>query len=311
MGSTDGLVAARSLNEAPLSDRLRAGLRRSAAGRWWYRGRRNRMADAYVLSFPKTGRTWLRLMLGRAVAVHHGLVEAGGDGDGGVMELDRLADRVAGLPRVRFKHDDNPHFKTAGELVLRKTEYADRPVVFLVRDPRDTAVSAYYQLAKREARYRFTGSIEEFLGHPRGSVATMLAFYNVWAEQRGAAKRFLLMRYEDLHADTAGELRRAFEFLGLGAGRGAVSDATVADAVAFAKFDNMRRMEAKAATQGDAANARLAATDPTDVTTYKTRSGKVGDYVNHMSGEAAAALTARVRDELDPVYGYPYELGDG
>ena len=85
----------------------------------------------------------------------------------------------------------------------------------------------------------------------------------------------------------------------------------MADAVAFAKFDNMRRMEAKAATRGDAANARLAATDPTDVTTYKTRSGKVGDYVNHLSADAAAALTARVRDELDPVYGYPYEPGDG
>jgi hypothetical protein len=310
------MAAPRRLDHAPLTDRLRAALRRSAAGRAWYRHRRNRMADAYVLSFPKTGRTWLRLMLGKAIALHHGLADLDG---ADALELDRLADRVPGLPRVRFKHDDNPHFKTAGELVLRKTEYADRPVVFLVRDPRDTAVSAYYQLTRREARYRYDGTLEQFLDHPRGSLDTMLAFYNVWRAQRHAPRRFLLVRYEDLHTDTAGELRRVFAFLGLAGDRGDVTDATLDAAVAFARFDNMRRMErAAAATPGAPGspggpgvievNARLAATDPDDPTTYKTRSGKVGDFVNHVCPAVADAITRRVRDGLDPSYGYPIDL---
>ncbi|MEM0914951.1 MAG: sulfotransferase domain-containing protein [Planctomycetota bacterium] len=298
------MAAPRRLDHAPLGDRLRAALRRSAPGREWYRHRRNRMADAYVLSFPKTGRTWLRLLLGKAIATHHQLPEEQGDGNADLLELDRLADRLPGLPRIRFKHDDNPHFKTPGELVTRKTEYADRPVVFLVRDPRDTAVSAYHQLSKREARYRFDGTLEQFLDCPRGSVATMLRFYNLWHAERETPKRFLLVRYEDLHADTAGQLRRVTDFLELGD----VTEDTLAAAVDFARFDNMRKMEQNASqSTTSGGNARLAATDPNDATTFKTRSGKIGDFVNHMPPATAAALTQRVREELDPAYGYPYD----
>ncbi|MEM1210513.1 MAG: sulfotransferase domain-containing protein [Planctomycetota bacterium] len=299
------MAAPRSLDHAPLGDRLRAALRRSAPGRAWYRHRRNRMADAYVLSFPKTGRTWLRLLLGKAIATHHQLQDAD---SADLLELDRLADRLPDLPRIRFKHDDNPHFKTPDELVTRKTEYADRPVVFLVRDPRDTAVSAYHQLTKREARYRFDGSLEQFLDCPRGSVATMLRFYNLWHAERDTPKRFLLVRYEDLHADTAGQLRRVTDFLELTSGGGEFSDDTLAAAVDFARFDNMRRMEQKASQRDTSGgNARLAATDPNDPTTFKTRSGKIGDFVKHIPPATADALTQRVRDELDPSYGYPYE----
>jgi hypothetical protein len=269
---------------------VRAQLRRSAMGRLVYRFRRNRMADVFVLSFPKTGRTWLRVLLGKALALHHGLQDAE------VIELDQLARAIPSLPRIRFKHDDNPHFKAPHELVDFKYEYRDRKVVLLVRDPRDTLVSAYFQMTKREDSYRFEGTLADFLRCPRGSWDTMIRFYNIWADQRSAPAAFLLVRYEDLHADAARELRRVLEFLGYRD----VAEQTIQAAVEFSRFENMRKME----QSNSLSSGRLKPGDAKDPESFKTRKGKVGGYVDYLDGEQIAELNARLKRELAPIYGY-------
>jgi hypothetical protein len=69
-------------------------------------------------------------------------------------------------------------------------------VILLVRDLHDTVVSSC-------------------LNWPCGSLASMLRYYNVWAAQRTVPREFKLVRYEDMHADAPGELRRVHAFLGL------------------------------------------------------------------------------------------------
>lgn len=278
------------LESPPVIELLRAQLRKTAPVRAIYRYRRNRMADVFVLSFPKTGRTWLRLLLGKAIALHHGLDDAE------VMELDKLAQAIDGLPRIRFKHDDNPHFKAASELVTAKTEYRDRKVVFLVRDIRDTLVSAYFQMTKREDSYRFEGELADFMASKRGSVDTMIRFYNIWADQQHVPKDFLLVRYEDLHADAGKELKRVLDFIG----ETGVSDETIAEAVAFSRFDNMRKMEQRDAL----GSGRLKPGNAADPESFKTRKGKVGGYVEYLTPEQVMQLNNRLRDELSPMYGY-------
>ncbi len=276
--------------ESPrVTELVRSWLRRSAVGRASYRLRRNRMADVFVLSFPKTGRTWLRLLLGKALSIHHGVA-------GDAMAPDKLAAQVPGLARVRFKHDDNPHFKAPHELVSRKTEYRDRKVIFLVRDVRDTLVSAYFQMTRREPRYRFDGPIEKFLRCPRGSVETIIRFYNIWADQRRVPAAFLLVRYEDMHADTARELRRVLDFIG----QSQVSDEAVRQAVEFCRFENMRKME----QQGSIESSRMVPGNASDPESFKTRKGKIGGYVEYLDAEDIRWLDDKVRRELDPFFGY-------
>ena len=216
------------------------------------------------------------------------------------MALDRLHERRPGVPLILPKHDDYPQLKTPRELVVCKDEYQFSRVIFLVRDIRDLAVSAYFQMSKR--RGKFEGTLSEFLHNERGGVSTMIRFHNIWAQHHQQTFGFLLVRYEDLHQDTERELRRMVDFLDMGH----VSDETVNRAVEFASFQNMRKRETGPASA--AGPNRLDGGSISDPESLKTRKGKVGGFADYMGAEDAAWLTTRLEQELDPMYGYPYRL---
>ncbi len=263
-------------------------LRRCVLGRLYYRRRRNRMGDVYVLSFPKAGRTWLRVMLTRALQLHFGIKSDE------LAPLQQLAVDNPRVPRIRFRHDDNPQFKTPDELVTRKTEFGDCKVIIMIRDIRDLCVSAYFQMTRREVR--FEGSISDYIRNRRGSVDSMIRFYNIWARNRHVPADFMLIRYEDLHADAPGHLKKVLDFLGA---TGADQD-TIRRAVEFAQFENMRKLEL-----ADAAGRKwLRPGQKGDVESYKTRRGKIGGYANYISEADVEMINQKIRDHLDPMYGY-------
>ncbi len=250
-------------------------------------------ADIMFVSFPKCGRTWLRVLLGHALQLHFHKPELdywqqmfGGD--------------APGLPCLSFRHDGGPLTQTAAELPADKTLYRDKKVVVLVRDPRDALVSAYFQTSQRkygqEPKRRFQGTLHEYLHQPVGSVDTFLRYYAIWAEQRHIPRDFLLLRYEDMHADPVKELRRVLDFIGVTG----VSEEVIAEAVAFASFENMHRME----MTGEASSAKLQPSDVDNPDSLKTRRGIVGGYVDYLSADDIEYLNKRIRAEFPPYYGY-------
>jgi hypothetical protein len=273
---------------APLRFRMRARFRKTFLARQVYRRGWPLRGDVLLLSFPKAGRTWLRVMLGRAMAEHFGV--RGAD----LFKLDRMGDPARGIPRIKIKHDDNPQLKLPEELVPNKSEYRGVKVVYLARDIRDLAVSNYFEFTRR--RGQEDRGLSAYLRSRRGSVDTMIRHYNIWAANRNVPAGFHLVRYEDLHADSAGCLSDLLAFLGIKN----VADATVRRAVEFASFDNMHRMERSGAFQ----HRRLRAMDDSDRETYKTRRGKVAGYRDYLSSEDIDLLDGKIRAELDPFYGY-------
>jgi len=256
--------------------------------RWYRRRMRARAADVYLLSFPKVGRTWLRVMIGKLLAEHYGHPELA------VGELDDETRRFPGVPRVVVKHDGAPHRSTPDEIDADKGEFADSKVILVVRNPLDTTVSNYFQVTRRENT--FHGDMAAWLAEPRGSVASMLRYYSVWAAQRHVPEQLLLVRYEDLKADTARELRRVAAFLGMDG----VSDATIAAAVEHGSFSKMRAREASRPADG----SRFAAGREGDPESFKTRKGKVGGYIDYLTPEQVAWLQGKVGNEMDRWYGY-------
>jgi hypothetical protein len=250
--------------------------------------RAERRADVLLISYPKCGRTWLTLLLVKAMAEHAGVHEFD------PLSNDLLGGQVPGLPHVRISHDDDPHWKTPRALGRSKRRYRDKKVLLLVRDPRDVVVSMYFERTKRERAY--DGTLSEFLREERGSLATILGYYDVWARERAVPRALCLVRYEDLRAEPARELRRILAFLGLAH----VSDEHVAAAVAYASFENMRSMEVGDVLQ----SGRLRARDPGDPESYKTRKGKVGGYRDYLQPAEVEWMERRIREQLDPWYGY-------
>lgn len=257
---------------------FRASLRARAA---------ERQADVLLISYPKCGRTWLRMLLSRVLQLHCGIEDVE------YMATDVLGGGVGDVPHIRISHDDNPHWKTAARLTTSKRRYRRKKVILLVRDPRDVVVSMYFERTRRERAYE--GSLHEFLHEPKGSLETMLAYYNVWARERTAPADFFLVRYEDLKRDTAGTLGRLLSFIGVNA-----TDEHIAEAVSFASFQNMRKMESNQLLD----SGRLRPRDPDDVESFKTRRGVVGGYVDYLEPDEIAWMEAHIRDTLDPFYGY-------
>jgi hypothetical protein len=244
------------------------------------------IADAYLISFPKCGRTWLRLMIGRAIDAHYRV------GSDNLLDLWALASHNPTIPKIVVTHEDDSVSKLPRELNRDKSRFATKRVVFLVRDPRDVVISHYFQLARREQRYR--GGLEDFLHEPRGSLDSLIEYYNVWAESRDVPAGFLEVRYEDLVRDTQGELGRVLDFLGLEE----IPEATIGEAVSFASFDRMRKMEIEDAF----GSPRLRSPESTDPEALKTRRGKVHGFRDYLEPKDIDFLNRRIAERLSPSY---------
>ena len=117
-------------------------------------------ADTYVLSYPKSGRTWMRALLGKALVDHYHL------SSGRLLELEEVT-RLAGLPVATFYHDGSAMLDGLSWRDLRsdKSEYRDKRVLLLGRDVRDTLVSAYFHATRRLGIYE--GTISSFIRDER------------------------------------------------------------------------------------------------------------------------------------------------
>ena len=137
--------------------------------------------------------------------------------------------------------------------------------------------------------------LAEFLLDPRhGQLARCVAFLNRWAARSRKLPGVVLLRYEDLHADAAGGLRRAAGLLG------DFAEEEIRAAVAFAAFDSLREKEAR----GFFRSGRLRPGDPGDPDSFKVRRGRVGGWRDYLTAEQAARVDDLVAARLDPALGY-------
>lgn len=224
-------------------------------------------ADVLVVSFPKSGRTWLRLLLGKTLCDGFGLDES--------LMLDPLRlTAQANLPPVLFTHDgsSNKRGKRFDELGTDRSVYREKKVAYLTRNPLDVLVSCYFEATRRKRVFR--GSLAEFLRHDRYGLRKILVFNRIWEASRHQPKAFLLLRYEDVHASPVEALRALLGFLGARE----LPEETLGGAVSYATFGNMRELERSRHFRGK----RMAPRDVNDEESYKTRRGKIRGYTDYL-----------------------------
>ena len=266
--------------------------------RGWFENTRLRKADAVVVSFGKSGRTWLRVMLSRAYAKRHGL------GDDKFLRFDEFRKKTGKVPAILFTHDNY-----LGDYTGHRADKADyRPyrVVLLVRDPADTVVSQYFQWRHRMRRHkkiindypRESGdelSMFDFVMGEQAGLPKVIRFMNEWAEAMPKLPNVMVLTYEDLRDKTADGLRRVMEFLGTPA-----TESEIADAVEYARLDNMRQREQEGAVD----SRRLKAADKSNPDSFKARRAKVGGYRDYFDAAQVRAIDELVSTTLASVYGY-------
>ncbi len=275
-------------------------------GRWY----RNQATDAYIVSFPKCGRTWLRLMLGRALQQQFNLSHP--DIMGKMLSLKPLAELHPDVPKIVVTHDDDPHWKKPDELEISKAKYKNAKIIFLARDPRDVIVSAYFEQKKRASLWiewmkkekhlqgykdrlkPYEGDLSSFIYEDVGSLNTLLKFYNIWSNNRHIPKEFLLVSYENMQENPHRELCRVLDFLNV-----KYREEVIGEAVKYSSFDNMRKME----KQGKVPE-NLKATNPDDQESYKTRKGKVGGFTEYLTEAEITYINNKINATLSDFYRY-------
>jgi hypothetical protein len=250
---------------------------------------RFRDADAIVLSLGKSGRTWLRVMLHRALALEYGIP----------FDPIRLEPGASGAPRIAYTHELATHLREAtrtnqllGKSILPRRLTDRKRMIVLARDPRDVVISSYFH--KTERSRKTDCSLEEFLHHPRWGIEGLVHILNRWRVRFAAHPQCHWLSYEGLHHDPQGELLRLFASIGT-----PVSPAVVAAAVDEARFDRMKAAEAA----GEFSDMRLRPGDPARPDSFKVRRGQVGGYRGDLGPESIAYVDAAVA-RLDPFYGY-------
>jgi hypothetical protein len=160
-------------------------------------------ADALLASFPRSGNTWLLFMLAELLT-----------GD----EVDFM-EAITAVPLIG-RHRGAPALLPGGGRLIKTHEaYRRTPVrraVYLVRDVRDV-VPSYHRLGAANGlpSPSFDTFVTRFADGTAGGVGSWQDHVASWLDAAGDGADVLLVRYERMVDDTAGELRRVVDHLGL------------------------------------------------------------------------------------------------
>jgi hypothetical protein len=232
-----------------------------------------RADDTFIISYPRSGNTWTRFLIANLLHPQEPVTFA---------NIERLIPDAEAQSSRYMRRMPSPR-------MIKSHSYFDPRyprVIYIVRDPRDVALS-YYDFSRKyrqiEDGYPLQRYIEDFTtGH------LLSAGWGTWGENvaswvyaRGARPGFLLLRYEDMKARPEQELTRIAEFLGIQA-----SPELLRTAIESSSADRMREMEK---TQGK--NWVTTKDKRSDLPFVRTAS--VGGWKTNLQTEPVAKIEAR------------------
>jgi hypothetical protein len=268
----------------------------------WARGfeesRKLHRSDLVVVSYGKSGRTWLNVMLSRYFQLRFGLPEYSMFSFNNLHEMDRT------IPTVQFTHDNYLRDYTGSG--ASKTAFYRKPTLLLARHPADVAVSLFFQWRYRMPAHKkqLNGypphgaeiSVFDFVMHDSG-LRDVVRFLNEWAGEFPQLENGLMVRYEDMRRDAKKELDRMLRWMGQ-----EPTEAEIAGAVEFASFENLKALEARKAFSKN--TKRLAPGQADNPDSFKVRRAKVGGYRDYFDDEQVRQIETYICDNLDPLFGY-------
>jgi len=190
--------------------------------------------DTFLVSFPKSGNTWARFLIANLVRPNEKIDFSNVNGVIPGPEVTRNRDLIR-IPRPR---------------IIKSHQYFDpryKQVIYIARDPRDVVVSQYHFQRKRKLvadGFPLSDFVGKFLAGETCYYGSWGEHVNSWLSTRHGQRGFLLLRYEDMVADTPRELTKVAEFLNVRA-----TPEGIAQAVQRSSADTMRKLEKSQAQQ--------------------------------------------------------------
>jgi muconolactone delta-isomerase len=168
----------------------------------WIRHQSLRASDVFFASYPRSGSTWLRFLLFGSL----------------VGEPSGFSSVNLAIPDVKVHKHGLPLMPGGGRLIktheVFHPEY--RKAVYLVRDPRDVALSEYaYQTSLGLVTAELDNYLRMFVTQAVNPFASWRAHVDSWLSAPLGQGQLLIVRFEDLRADPFKIVVQIVEFLGL------------------------------------------------------------------------------------------------
>lgn len=232
--------------------------------------------DIFIVSYPKSGNTWTRFLIGNLFY------------QGEIIDFTNVEQKVPDI----YQNSDGKLLKLKSPRILKSHEYFDpryKKVIYIVRDPRDVLVS-YYEFKRKMGGIGEEVGIDQFTSDFIGGSADP---FGTWGENTGSwlgarkdSPDFLLIKYENLLADTHRELSVIAEFIGL-----SVHDELIEKAVAASSFKTMRQKEMEQGSQWKALAKSKSAVP-------FVRSGKAGGWKERLSEKELKLIESAWREQM-------------
>ena len=269
-------------------------------------------ANFLIIGHPKSGNTWLKVMISRLYQLRYNLPESK------LINTDEFARKIPEIPRLAATNGYYSYEGEVGKLLAcgaPDNPLRHKPVLFLARNPIDIAVSWFLQFTKRQSRAkqelinhfvehpidRRTVQMWDFVRHSDIGLPSLIEYQNTWARNVRELERGMLARYEDLRAEPVPTLHRITQLMGEN-----FSEEEVRAAVEWGSFDNLQKLE----TSGTFSQGGMKLVNADDPSTFKVRRGKVGGYRDDFNPQQVAELEALVRDNILPELGYCQDSAD-
>lgn len=254
---------------------------------------RKKITDAYIISYPKCGRTWLQMILMHYVLRHYRKISDPLPFEWGPSLIRHTW--YLNFPNIYFTHDiaNRPIPYEDYNDYFDASIYLKKQAIILIRDPRDVVVSYYHHAKKKTAKNRLPAniSLSAFIRHKNYGIKAVVAYYNMWAPIIQTNRQVSWLRYEDLRADPITSLELLLKFCGVPS----IDHESLAWAIDCNSFGNLQAREIEKKQDSDNA---------VNKNTLRVRQGKVGGYREEMQQEDIEYVHTVLHKHLNSFYDY-------
>jgi len=246
--------------------------------------------DAFIISYPKSGRTWLQKMLIEAVRLEKGV-------DIDLADISALNTHITDFPNLLSTHAGSSWEEVVKDHEQIKVDdlakYQHGQIIYLYRDPRDILVSQYYHILHRSGYQTFDR--DYVIDNPNVGLLKIINFMNKWADYTIAhPDQIVPVAYHALKEAPSDYLTQILDLIDY-----PVQAAHITQAISNCTLQRMRQKESSDSANPWANTDGKSADNPNS---FHSRKGITGEYKTFFSAEEINKINDIISNNLHPYY---------
>lgn len=245
--------------------------------------------ESFIISYPKSGRTWLQKMIIEAVKLE-------GNKTINLDDVSNLKEYFPDFPLMLSTHASSSWEEIVHDeqKILKEDldQYIHGKIIYLYRDPRDVLVSQFYHMTLRSG---FTSlKKEEMLFSENVGIRKIVNFMNKWLKFANSHPNDIYsISYEGLKKDPIRILTELFEFLEYN-----ISLKNIEQAIENTTLKKMQEKETASSS------TPWSSTKSNETNAFQSRKGIVGEFQDFFNDYEIEILNKIIDEELDSAYNY-------